>query len=176
MEQRRQAMLQLHLSEQQFHCLLRCGLYKRFDGSYQNKYAMTMTTITVMIIPMTMVMKMTTQTVMIMVVAMPTIKILITKKHNDKDENDHDENYHVAEETLDYNEDKAYEAGMIICSIFMYMSDTIIFKYGPPSLIRLVMESVIELSHHQTLISTILPRVLRVYIGWCSSVCSVMSV
>ena len=32
LEQRRQAMLQLHLSDQQFHCLLRCTLYKRFDG------------------------------------------------------------------------------------------------------------------------------------------------
>ena len=27
LEQRRQAMLQLHLSDQQFHCLLRCCLY-----------------------------------------------------------------------------------------------------------------------------------------------------
>ena len=33
LEQRRQAMLQLHLSYQQFYCLLRCGLYKRFYGS-----------------------------------------------------------------------------------------------------------------------------------------------
>ena len=33
LEQRRQAMLQLHLSDQQFHCLLRCDLYHRFDGS-----------------------------------------------------------------------------------------------------------------------------------------------
>ena len=31
--QRRQAMLQLHLSDQQFNCLLRCTLYKRLDGS-----------------------------------------------------------------------------------------------------------------------------------------------
>ena len=31
LEQRRQAMLQLHLSYQQFHSLLRCNLYKRFD-------------------------------------------------------------------------------------------------------------------------------------------------
>ena len=27
-------MLQLHLSDQQFYCLLRCGLYYRFDISY----------------------------------------------------------------------------------------------------------------------------------------------
>ena len=26
------AMLRLHLSDQQFHCLSRCGLYQRFDG------------------------------------------------------------------------------------------------------------------------------------------------
>ena len=32
LEQRRQAMLQLHLSDQQFHCLIRCGLYQRLDG------------------------------------------------------------------------------------------------------------------------------------------------
>ena len=32
LEQRRQAMLQLHLSYQQFNCLLRCDLYKRFYG------------------------------------------------------------------------------------------------------------------------------------------------
>ena len=31
-EQRRQAMLQLHLSYQQLYCLLRCDLYKRFYG------------------------------------------------------------------------------------------------------------------------------------------------
>ena len=29
----RQAMLQLHLSHQQFNCLLKCALYKRLDGS-----------------------------------------------------------------------------------------------------------------------------------------------
>ena len=33
LEQRRQAMLQIHLSYQQFNCLLRCDLYKRFYGS-----------------------------------------------------------------------------------------------------------------------------------------------
>ena len=33
-EQRRQAMLQLHLSDQQFYCLLRCSLYWRFEGMY----------------------------------------------------------------------------------------------------------------------------------------------
>ena len=33
LEQRRQAMLQLHLSDQQFNWLLRCGLYYRFGGS-----------------------------------------------------------------------------------------------------------------------------------------------
>ena len=27
-------MLQLHLSDQQFHCLLRCGLYYRFQGTH----------------------------------------------------------------------------------------------------------------------------------------------
>ena len=32
LEQRRQAMLQLHLSDQQVYCLLRCGLYQKFDG------------------------------------------------------------------------------------------------------------------------------------------------
>ena len=31
LEQRRQAMLQLHLINRQFHCLLRCNLYSRFD-------------------------------------------------------------------------------------------------------------------------------------------------
>ena len=35
MEQRRQAMLQLHLSDQQFYCILRGDLYKRF---YDNQY------------------------------------------------------------------------------------------------------------------------------------------
>ena len=35
--QRRQAMLQLHMSDQQFYYLLRCALYKRFDG---NNYPM----------------------------------------------------------------------------------------------------------------------------------------
>ena len=34
LEQRRQAMLQLHLSDQQFDCLLRCGLYYRLYGSH----------------------------------------------------------------------------------------------------------------------------------------------
>ena len=34
LEQRRQAMLQLHLSDQQFYCLWRCCLYYRFDGIY----------------------------------------------------------------------------------------------------------------------------------------------
>ena len=33
LEQRRQAMLQLHLSDQQIYCLLRCISYYRFDGS-----------------------------------------------------------------------------------------------------------------------------------------------
>ena len=28
LEQRQQGMLQLYLSDQQFHCLLRCGLYQ----------------------------------------------------------------------------------------------------------------------------------------------------
>ena len=32
LEQRRQAMLQLHLGDQQLWCLLRCVLYQRFDG------------------------------------------------------------------------------------------------------------------------------------------------
>ena len=32
-EQRRQAMLQLHLSDRQFYWQLRCGLYQRFYGS-----------------------------------------------------------------------------------------------------------------------------------------------
>ena len=34
LEQRRQAMLQLHLSDRQFYCLLRCVLYWRFYGIY----------------------------------------------------------------------------------------------------------------------------------------------
>ena len=33
LEQRRQAMLQLHLSYQQFYCLLRCDFYSRFYGN-----------------------------------------------------------------------------------------------------------------------------------------------
>ena len=37
LEQRRQAMLQLHLSYQQFYCLLRCDLYERFYGSSRVK-------------------------------------------------------------------------------------------------------------------------------------------
>ena len=41
-EQRRHAMLQLHLSDQQFYCLLRCDLYWRFNGTSDmhamNKY------------------------------------------------------------------------------------------------------------------------------------------
>ena len=32
LEQRRQAMLQQHLSDQQFYCLLRCALYQRLDS------------------------------------------------------------------------------------------------------------------------------------------------
>ena len=38
LEQRRQAMLQLHLSYQQFYCLLRCDLYKGFYGIFQFKF------------------------------------------------------------------------------------------------------------------------------------------
>ena len=34
LEQRRQAMLQLHLSDQQFYCLLRCALYYRLYGTH----------------------------------------------------------------------------------------------------------------------------------------------
>ena len=34
LEQRRQAMLHLHLSDQQVYCLLRCVLYKRWDGKH----------------------------------------------------------------------------------------------------------------------------------------------
>ena len=34
LEQRRQVMLQLHLSDQQFYCLLKCSLYERFNGTY----------------------------------------------------------------------------------------------------------------------------------------------
>ena len=33
LEQRRQAMLQLHLSDQQIYCQLWCVLYKRYDGT-----------------------------------------------------------------------------------------------------------------------------------------------
>ena len=35
LEQRRQALLQLHLSDQQFYCQLRCTLYERFDGKVE---------------------------------------------------------------------------------------------------------------------------------------------
>ena len=34
LEQRRQAVLQLHLSDQQFNCLLKCVLYWRLDGGH----------------------------------------------------------------------------------------------------------------------------------------------
>ena len=34
LEQRRQAMLQLHLGDQQFYCLPWCDLYYRFDVNY----------------------------------------------------------------------------------------------------------------------------------------------
>ena len=34
LEQRRQAMLRLHLSEQQLYCLLRCDLYQGFEDDY----------------------------------------------------------------------------------------------------------------------------------------------
>ena len=33
LEQRRQAVLQQHMSDRQFYCLLRCDLYYRFYGS-----------------------------------------------------------------------------------------------------------------------------------------------
>ena len=36
LEQRRQAMLQLHLSDEQFYNLLWCGLYQKFDGSFNS--------------------------------------------------------------------------------------------------------------------------------------------
>ena len=36
LEQRRQAMLQLHLSYQQFYCILRCDLYEMFYGRYNS--------------------------------------------------------------------------------------------------------------------------------------------
>ena len=39
LEQRRQAMLQLHLSDQQFHCLVGCDLYERFYGTYRHHMA-----------------------------------------------------------------------------------------------------------------------------------------
>ena len=34
----RQAMLQLHLSDQQFYCLLRCNLYQRFDSKNMSDF------------------------------------------------------------------------------------------------------------------------------------------
>ena len=34
LEQPRQAMLQLHPSDRQFYCLIRCDLYQRFDGKW----------------------------------------------------------------------------------------------------------------------------------------------
>ena len=39
LEQRRQAVFQLHLSDQRFYCLLRCNLYGRFDGNSLNDHA-----------------------------------------------------------------------------------------------------------------------------------------
>ena len=44
MEQRRQAMLQLHLSDQQSYCLLRCGLYKLFYCNQIGWYFMSFIT------------------------------------------------------------------------------------------------------------------------------------
>ena len=41
LELRRQPMLQLHLSDQQFNCLLRCYLYWRFDGTYAFVFSYT---------------------------------------------------------------------------------------------------------------------------------------
>ena len=38
LEHRRQAMLQLHLSDQQSYCLLRCDLYQRFDMVLDNGF------------------------------------------------------------------------------------------------------------------------------------------
>ena len=35
LEQRRQVMHQLHLSDQKFNCLLKCVLYQRLDGKYR---------------------------------------------------------------------------------------------------------------------------------------------
>ena len=35
----RQALLQLHLSDQQVYCLLSCGLYESFDDLYSIKYS-----------------------------------------------------------------------------------------------------------------------------------------
>ena len=40
MEQRQEAMLQLHLSDQQFHCLLRCNLYWRAESNHYNDIIM----------------------------------------------------------------------------------------------------------------------------------------
>ena len=37
LEQRRQTMLQLHLSDQQFYCLLRCALYQRLYSNSKEK-------------------------------------------------------------------------------------------------------------------------------------------
>ena len=37
LEQHRQVMLQLHLSDQQFYCLLRCILYYMFHGKYSRR-------------------------------------------------------------------------------------------------------------------------------------------
>ena len=43
LEQRRQAMLQLHLSDRQFYCLLRCVLYQRLDGMFTTDFLMFFT-------------------------------------------------------------------------------------------------------------------------------------
>ena len=46
LDQRRQVMLQLHLSDQQFNCLLKCPLYYRLDSKYLEIMSMSVVAMT----------------------------------------------------------------------------------------------------------------------------------
>ena len=43
LEQRRQAMLQLHLSDQEFYCIIRCVLYERMYGTFYREISVDLT-------------------------------------------------------------------------------------------------------------------------------------
>ena len=47
LEQRRQAMLQQHMSDRQFYCLLRCVLYYRFYGSNTSAFIHSIAILTI---------------------------------------------------------------------------------------------------------------------------------